>query len=97
MSCLCVHGWVLLPISKVKTQEKDGTYNSVSNSKIKAVLRSKWYNALKVDTLWNFKGLLWPEFGNGFDDFKNAIMFEKSFEVDKHGKKKYYAANEHRR
>ncbi|KAK4851187.1 hypothetical protein QYF36_013067 [Acer negundo] len=82
-------------VANIKTLEKDGTYNWVSGSKLRDELRSKGFNALKVHHLGNFKGFSGfsiVEFGSDWDGFKNAIMFEKSFEVDNRGKKDYYAA-----
>ncbi|KAK0603228.1 hypothetical protein LWI29_002688 [Acer saccharum] len=82
-------------VANIKNLEKDGTYHWESGSKLRDELRSKGFNALKVHHLGNFKGFSGfsiVEFGSDWDGFKNAIMFEKSFEVDNCGKKDYYAA-----
>ncbi|KAL5814473.1 hypothetical protein ACOSQ4_025114 [Xanthoceras sorbifolium] len=91
--------WFVCPwmgvVTNIKTLKEDGTYIWESSSKLRDEFRRKGFNALKVHHLGNFKGFSGftiVDFGNDWDGFKNAIMFEKSFEVDSRGKKDYYAA-----
>ncbi|KAL5747852.1 hypothetical protein ACOSP7_024868 [Xanthoceras sorbifolium] len=91
---LFVHPWVGI-VANIKTIIKDGKYIGESGSKLRDELRNKGFNVLKAQPLWNYEGhsgYAVVEFDKDWAGFKDAIMFEKSFEVDHHGKKDYYSA-----
>lgn len=91
---LLVYPWVGI-VANIKTQRgEDGRYVGESGSKLRDEFRSKGFNPLKVHPLWSRRGhsgFAVVEFYKDWAGFKNAIMFEKSFEVDHHGKKDFYA------
>lgn len=91
---LLVYPWVGI-VANIKTQRgEDGRYVGESGSKLRDEFRSKGFNPLKVHPLWSFRGhsgFAVVEFNKDWAGFRNAIMFEKSFEVDHHGKKDFYA------
>ncbi|KAK2643022.1 hypothetical protein Ddye_024785 [Dipteronia dyeriana] len=90
---LFVFPWVGI-VANIKTIKKDGKYVGESGSKLRDEFRNKGFNVLKVQPLWNYKGhsgYAVVEFDKEWAGFKDAIIFEKSFEVDHHGKKDYYA------
>ncbi|KAK0605415.1 hypothetical protein LWI29_026486 [Acer saccharum] len=90
---LFVFPWVGI-VANIKTTKKDGKYVGESGSKLRDEFRNKGFNVLKVQPLWNYEGhsgYAVVEFDKEWAGFKDAIIFEKSFEVDHHGKKDYYA------
>lgn len=91
---LLVYPWVGI-VANIKTQRgEDGRCVGESGSKLRDEFRSKGFNPLKVHPLWSRRGhsgFAVVEFNKDWAGFKNAIMFEKSFEVDHHGKKDFYA------
>ncbi|KAA8543870.1 hypothetical protein F0562_021953 [Nyssa sinensis] len=49
----------------------------------------------KVHPLWNYRGhsgYAIVEFNNDWDGFKNAMTFEKAFEIENHGRRDWYAS-----
>lgn len=65
-----------------------------SSSKLRDELRSNGFNVVKVHHLGTFRGFSGfsiVDFGSDWDGFKNAIMFERSFEIANRGRKNYFA------
>ncbi|XP_031287541.1 factor of DNA methylation 4-like [Pistacia vera] len=91
---LFVYPWVGI-VANIKTQQKDGRYVGESGSKLWEEFKNKGFDPLKVLPLWNrsgHSGVAVVEFNKDWAGFKNAINFEKSFEVSHHGKKDFCAA-----
>ncbi|GAV78267.1 XS domain-containing protein/XH domain-containing protein/zf-XS domain-containing protein [Cephalotus follicularis] len=93
---LFVHPWVGI-VANIKTQIQGGRHVGESGSKLKDGLARKGFNPVRVHPLWSrwgHSGFAIVEFNKDWAGFKNAIMFEKSFEVDHRGKEHYYAAKD---
>lgn len=92
-----VHPWkgILANINRTY-DEKQRKYAGESGNKIKEELVCKGFNPHKVEPLWNFRvgftGFAIVQFGKEWEGFRNAIMFEKHFEVNQCGKRDYDAA-----
>ncbi|KAK8515734.1 hypothetical protein V6N13_139295 [Hibiscus sabdariffa] len=90
-----VHPWMGI-VANIPTMVQDGKHVAESGKKLKEDLSEKGFNPLKVQPLWNGKhghsGFAIVEFNKEWDGFNNAIMFEKSFELDHYGKKDYYSS-----
>ncbi|KAG8471492.1 hypothetical protein CXB51_036162 [Gossypium anomalum] len=82
-------------IANIPTTLQDGKHVGESGRKLREDLAKKGFNPLKVQPLWNrhgHSGYAIVEFNKEWDGFNNAIMFEKSFELDHYGKKDYYSS-----
>ncbi|KAL1220046.1 Factor of DNA methylation 4 [Cardamine amara subsp. amara] len=92
-----VHPWRGI-LANIKRTFKDGRYAGESGSKLKEELASKGFNPLKVASLWQgrvgFTGFALVDFGKEWEGFRNAIMFEKHYEVNQCGKRDYDAARD---
>ena len=90
---LIVWPWMAV-VANIPVELKNGKYVAESGRKLREEWISKGYNPVKVHPLWNFKGhsgFAIVEFNRDWVGFKNAITFEKAFEVDLHGKRDWYA------
>ncbi|XP_027166996.1 protein INVOLVED IN DE NOVO 2-like [Coffea eugenioides] len=90
---LIVWPWMAV-VANIPVELKNGKYVAESGRKLREEWISKGYNPVRVHPLWNFKGhtgFAIVEFNRDWDGFKNAITFEKAFEVDLHGKRDWYA------
>nr|XP_011461209.1 PREDICTED: factor of DNA methylation 4 isoform X1 [Fragaria vesca subsp. vesca] len=79
-------------LANIKTEFKGGKHVGESGSKIKAELTAKGFNPVRVHPLWNFRGhsgFAVVEFENNWEGFNNGMSFERSFEVERHGKRDY--------
>ncbi|XP_062015610.1 factor of DNA methylation 4-like [Rosa rugosa] len=79
-------------LANIKTEFKGGKHVGESGSKMKAELTAKGFNPVRVHPLWNFRGhsgFAIVEFENNWEGFNNGMSFEKSFEVERHGKRDY--------
>jgi hypothetical protein len=59
---------------------------------MKAELAAKGFNPVRVHPLWNHRGhsgFAIVEFEKNWEGFNNGMSFEKSFEVDRRGKRDY--------
>ncbi|XP_019056606.1 PREDICTED: factor of DNA methylation 4 [Tarenaya hassleriana] len=91
-----VHPWKGI-LANIKRDLKEGRYVAESGSKIRDELAAKGFNPQKVQPLWNYQGhsgFSIVEFDKDWEGFKNAIMFEKDFEVSRRGKRDFYAAHD---
>lgn len=89
---LIVWPWMAL-VANIPVEYKDGRYVGEGGRKLRDEWTSKGYNPLKVHPLWSYRGhsgFAIVEFKKDWDGFKNAMAFEKAFEVDKHGRKDWY-------
>lgn len=89
-----VYPWKgILANMKRTFNEKIRKYAGESGSKIREELVKKGFNPHKVTPLWNgqlgFTGFAIVDFGKEWEGFRNATMFEKSFEVNQCGKRNY--------
>lgn len=89
-----VHPWKgILANIKRTYNEKTKRYAGESGSKIREDLVNKGFNPQKVTPLWKgklgFTGFAIVDFGKEWDGFRNATMFEKHFEVNQCGKRRY--------
>ncbi|KAF5727380.1 XH/XS domain-containing family protein [Tripterygium wilfordii] len=78
------------------SKSADGRRVGESGSKLRDELKGKGFNPVRVHPLWTrfgHSGFAIVEFEKDWDGFKNAIMFDKSFALDRHGRKDYYATH----
>ncbi|KAK6142174.1 hypothetical protein DH2020_005229 [Rehmannia glutinosa] len=81
-------------IANLPVEKKDGRYVGESGRKLKEEWVGKGYNPIKVHPLWGFRGhsgFAIVEFSKDWEGFKNAMAFEKAFEMDYHGKRDWHA------
>ncbi|XWS28829.1 hypothetical protein CRYUN_Cryun25bG0105100 [Craigia yunnanensis] len=93
-----VHPWKGI-IANIPTTVQNGKHVGESGRILKEDLTEKGFNPLRVHPLWNrdgHSGFAIVEFNKDWDGFTNAIMFEKSFEVEHCGKKDYYSSRRQR-
>lgn len=85
--------WMVV-IANIPVEKKGGRYVGDSGRKLKDEWVRQGYNPVKVHPLWDIQGhsgFAIVEFGKDWEGFKNAMAFEKAFEVDHHGKRDWYA------
>ncbi|CAK9188252.1 unnamed protein product [Ilex paraguariensis] len=90
---LIVWPWMAV-VANIPVHYKDGRYVGASGRQLREEWVSKGYNPLKVHPLWSFRGhsgYAIVEFNKDWAGFKNAMTFEKAFEMDNHGKRDWYA------
>ncbi|XP_022755771.1 factor of DNA methylation 4 isoform X2 [Durio zibethinus] len=93
-----VHPWKGI-IANIPTTVQDGKHVGESGRKLREDLTEKGFNPLRVQPLWNrygHSGFAIVEFKKEWDGFNNAIMFEKSFEMEHCGKKDYNSSRRQR-
>ncbi|XP_047977567.1 protein INVOLVED IN DE NOVO 2-like [Salvia hispanica] len=81
-------------VANLPIEKKDGRYVGESGRKLKDEWVIQGYNPVKVHPLWGFQGhsgFAIVEFSKDWEGFKNAMAFEKAFEVDSHGKRDWYS------
>lgn len=81
-------------IANLSVEKKGGRYVGDSGRKLKEEWVSQGYNPVKVHPLWDFQGhsgFAIVDFSKDWEGFKNAMAFEKAFEMDHHGKRDWYA------
>ncbi|KAF7805449.1 factor of DNA methylation 4 [Senna tora] len=79
-------------VANIKTEFKDGRRVGESGAKMREEFAKEGLNPLKVHPLWTPKGhsgFAIVEFNKEWDGFKNAMDFERSFEVNQCGKTDY--------
>ncbi|KAI3450386.1 hypothetical protein Pfo_007051 [Paulownia fortunei] len=84
--------WMAI-IANLPTEKKDGRYAGESGRKLREEWVSQGYNPVKVHPLWDFQGhsgFAIVEFNKDWEGFKNAMAFEKAFEMDHHGKRDWH-------
>ncbi|XP_026385386.1 protein INVOLVED IN DE NOVO 2-like [Papaver somniferum] len=94
---LFVYPWV--GVVDLPTESNDGKY--AGKSQLTEQFTRQGFNPVKVQPLWNkhsgkHSGYALVVFNKGWPGFYNAMLFEKFFEADHHGKKDW-CAKKHRR
>ncbi|XP_009610605.1 protein INVOLVED IN DE NOVO 2-like isoform X2 [Nicotiana tomentosiformis] len=87
--------WIAVVVN-LPTEFKDGRYVGESGSNLKDQLIRRGFNPTRVRTLWNdlgHSGIALVEFKKDWSGFSNAILFEKAYEADYHGKKDWEVSN----
>ncbi|CAK9188250.1 unnamed protein product [Ilex paraguariensis] len=82
-------------VANVPHYWKDGRYVSESGSRLREDLTGRGFNPVRVHPLWNhrgFSGYAIVEFNRDWPGFNKAMLFEKSYEANRRGKRDYYAA-----
>ncbi|XP_052209173.1 factor of DNA methylation 4-like [Diospyros lotus] len=90
---LIVWPWMAV-VANIQIEFKDGKYVGDSGKKLKHEWISKGYCPVKVHPLWSHtghSGFAIVEFKRDWDGFKNAMEFEKMFEMENHGRRDWYA------
>lgn len=85
--------WMAI-IANLPVEKKDGKYAGASCRKLKEEWISQGYNPEKIHPLWNFRGhsgFAIVEFKKDWEGFKNAMAFEKAFEMSRCGKRDWHA------
>lgn len=84
-----VYPWMVI-VANLPVEFKNGKYVGESGKKLREEWISQGYNPVKIHPLWNHRGhsgYAIVEFGKDWTGFNNAMMFEKAFEVNHHGKR----------
>ncbi|XP_039161305.1 factor of DNA methylation 4 isoform X2 [Eucalyptus grandis] len=84
-------------IANIETEVKDGRYVGESGTKIRQELEKKGFNPVRVQALWNYRGhsgLAVVEFNKDWVGFCNAIAFEKSYAIERRGKRDFYVSRD---
>lgn len=87
-----VYPWMVI-VANLPVEFKNSKYVGESGRKLKEEWISQGYNPVKVHPLWNHgghSGYAVVEFGKDWAGFNNAMIFEKAFEVNHHGKRDWY-------
>lgn len=79
-------------VANVPTEvnEITGRREGRSGSTLRDELTEKGFNPTRVKPIWSYaghSGFALVEFNKDFQGFENAIKFERSFKLDRHGKK----------
>ncbi|XP_011089476.1 protein INVOLVED IN DE NOVO 2 [Sesamum indicum] len=85
--------WMAI-VANLPVEKKNGRYAGESGRKLREELVTQGYNPIKVHPLWDFQGhsgFAIAEFNKDWEGFKDAMAFEKAFEMDHHGKRDWYA------
>ncbi|CAN1231148.1 Factor of DNA methylation 4 [Linum grandiflorum] len=80
-------------LANIPTEMKDGRRVGDSGSGLRDELTTKGYNPVKVVPIWNHfghTGFAVVQFRKDWDGYKNALMFEKYFELRRCGREDYY-------
>lgn len=87
-----VFPWMAI-IANIPVEKRNGKYVGDGGRKLKEEWTSQGYNPVKVHPLWDIhghSGFAIVEFNKGWEGFRNAMAFEKAFEIDRHGKRDWY-------
>lgn len=92
-----VYPWKEVP-ANIPRYLSSGKYIGPGSSNVKDMLFAKGLRPMKVHTLWErhngFSGSAIVEFEPTWVGFTNALAFEKTFEVEGHGKRQFYSSHE---
>ncbi|XP_057474899.1 protein INVOLVED IN DE NOVO 2-like [Actinidia eriantha] len=81
-------------VANLPVECKDGRRVGEGGRKLREEWISKGYNPVKVHSLWSYQGhsgYAIVEFNKDWDGFKNAMTFEKAFEMENHGRRDWDA------
>ncbi|KAG4939248.1 hypothetical protein JHK84_045440 [Glycine max] len=88
--------WIGIVVN-IPTRWIDGHYVGESGTKLRDEYRSRGFNPVRVTPLWNFRGhsgIALVEFKKDWPGLDNALAFERTYELDHHGKKDWFANSE---
>lgn len=83
-------------VANIKTRLEGGRHVGESGTKLRDELKIEGFNPVRVHPLWNrcgHSGFAIVDFNKDWDGFKNAMSFEKRFQVNHCGKEDYYVGN----
>lgn len=89
---LLVWPWMGI-VANIQTRFQDGRRVGESGAKLRDELTRKGFETIRVHPLWNHlghSGFAIVDFKKDWDGFRNALMFEKDYEVNNCGKKEYF-------
>ncbi|XAR60598.1 hypothetical protein NMG60_11034037 [Bertholletia excelsa] len=84
-------------VANIPAIKRDGRLVGESGSRLRNDLSKQGLNPTRVNPLWNYKGYSGfsvVEFTKNWQGFNNAMLFEKTFDADRRGKRDYYAAKD---
>lgn len=86
--------WMGIIVNIPTSRTQDGRTVGASGSKIRDEYRSRGFNPVRVNPLWNFRGhsgTALVEFNKNWPGLDNALAFEKAYALEHHGKKDWLA------
>lgn len=89
--------WTGVVVNVPTGQTEDGRSVGESGSKLRDEYRSRGFNPRRVRILsdfWGHSGTAVVEFNKNWTGLDNALAFERAYELDRHGKKDWFANTE---
>ncbi|RDY13496.1 Protein INVOLVED IN DE NOVO 2, partial [Mucuna pruriens] len=89
--------WIGIVVNIPTRRTEDGRCVGESGSRLRDEYRSRGFNPVRVNPLWNFRGhsgTALVEFNKNWPGLDNALAFERAHELDHHGKKDWFAYTE---
>lgn len=86
--------WTGIVVNIPTRRAANGRSAGESGSKLRDELKSRGFNPIRVQPLWNFQGHSGSaivEFHKDWPGLHNAMSFERAYEADHHGRKDWYA------
>ncbi|XP_040867886.1 kinesin-like protein KIF20B [Glycine max] len=85
--------WIGVVVNIPTRRTEDGRCVGESGSRLRDEYRSRGFNPVRVNPLWNFRGhsgTALVEFNKNWPGLHNALAFERAYELDHHGKKDWF-------
>ncbi|BAT82044.1 hypothetical protein LR48_Vigan07g220200 [Vigna angularis] len=89
--------WIGIVVNIPTRRTVDGRCFGESGSRLRDEYRSRGFNPVRVNGLWNHRGhsgTALVEFSKDWQGLQNALEFERAYELDHHGKKDWFANSE---
>ncbi|XP_057430114.1 protein INVOLVED IN DE NOVO 2 [Lotus japonicus] len=89
--------WIGIVVNIPTRRTEDGRTVGASGSKLRDEYKSRGFNPVRVNPLWNFRGhtgTALVEFKKDWPGLDNALAFERAYELEHHGKKDWFANSE---
>ena len=89
--------WIGIVVNIPTSRTVDGRCVGESGSRLRDDYRSRGFNPVRVNALWNYRGhsgTALVEFSKDWPGLHNALAFERAYELDHHGKKDWFANSE---
>ncbi|XP_029129696.1 protein INVOLVED IN DE NOVO 2 isoform X2 [Cajanus cajan] len=89
--------WIGIVVNIPTRWTEDGRCIGESGSRLRDEYRSRGFNPVRVNPLWNFRGFSGTalvEFNKDWLGLDNALAFERTYELDHHGKKHWFSNSE---
>lgn len=89
-----VYPWTGIVVNLPTRLGNDGRCVGESGSKLRDELKTRGFNPIRVQTLWNYRGhsgTAVVEFNKNWPGLHNALSFERAYEAEHHGKKDWYS------